>query len=393
MLKKILLAVISWRLGLVLLTYLATWVLPFHDQFTPYRNHGIFIRPLPYPVVVFANFDGVHYIEIAKRGYHLLEQPFLPLYPLVIRSVSTIFKMDFIISAQLISILSLIGSLLVFYKLLIFDRQKHFFPLIVSIILVFPTSFFYAAAYNDALYLFLAVLTIYFSRKKHWALACVLAAFGTLTRFNGFALILLIYVEYLFSENTAISGQWSWKTVFDKLKHSLNLSKIVKSRIYLLVLVPGVFLSYLAYVELIFKNWNLVFTTMEIWGQNRITFPLQVFWRYLKIILIYPTFKLNYYVAVLELCYVLFLIFIMIYSYRRIRLSYWLFMVSSLLIPSLTGSFQGMPRYGLHLYPLFLTLAIMLEKKSKFVKLVICLLSVFLGFIVLSMYSRGYFVA
>ncbi len=393
MLKKILLAVVSWRLVLVLLTYLATWVLPFNNQFTPYRNHGIFVRPLPYPVVVFANFDGVHYIEIAKRGYHLLEQPFLPLYPLVIRSVATIFKMDFIISAQLISVFALLTSLLIFYKLLVFDKQKKYFPLMLLITLIFPTAFFYAAAYNDALFLLLATLTIYCSRKKRWVLACMLAATATLTRFNGFALMILIFAEYLFSEKDSIKSQWESRVLPAKFKKSLYLPKILKSRIYLLALVPAAFLSYLTYVEIIFKNWNLVFTTMEIWGQNRITFPLQVFWRYFKIIFIYPTFKLNYYIAVLEFCYVLFLIFIIIYTFRKIRLSYWLFMVVSLLIPSLTGSFQGMPRYGLHLYPLFLTLAMIFYKKTVRFKFIICLLSLVLGFLVLSLFTRGYFVA
>ena len=41
------------------------------------RNAPPFLR-------AFANFDGIHYIHIARYGYNQYEQAFFPLYPLLI---------------------------------------------------------------------------------------------------------------------------------------------------------------------------------------------------------------------------------------------------------------------------------------------------------------------
>ncbi len=153
------------------------------------------------------------------------------------------------------------------------------------------------------------------------------------------------------------------------------------------------FVGYLLYIQIHFKDWNLLFTTMKIWGQDKLIFPLQVVWRYIKIIFLYPTFQLNYWVSVLELMIVLFYIVVIIYGYKKIRLSYWFFSVISLLIPAFSGTFQGMPRYGLHLYPLFLTIALFLNNKSLKVKVAYCLISILLLLFCLTLFSRGYFVA
>jgi hypothetical membrane protein len=72
---------------------------------------------------------------------------------------------------------------------------------------------------------------------------------------------------------------------------------------------------------------------------------------------------LNYWVAVVEFLAVIFSVFLLLWSWRKIRSLYWVFFAVSLLIPALTGTFQGMPRYALHLYPFFLELDPILASK------------------------------
>ncbi len=373
--------------------YLATFFLPFNNNFTPYRNSEVFDKNIPYSLTVFANFDGIHYIQIAQRGYQLLEQPFFPLYPIFIRLTALIFHLPFIISAQVVSCLSFLLALLVMGKLLTIDRKKHLWTIMLAAIFLFPTSFFYTASYNDALFLLFSCLTIYCARKKIWFWSGILAALATLTRLNGLALVFLIIFEYVFAEEKDGLAGFKVGNLRERLRKSFSVSEIIRSKIYMAFLPVIAFFSYLVYVQKTFKDWRLVFSTMKIWGQEKITLPLQVFWRYIKIIFLHPTFQLNYWVAVLELAVVLFYIFLIIYSFKKIRLSYWVFIVVSLLIPSFTGTFQGMPRYGLHLYPLFLAWALFLSGTGRILRVIYLLISLLLLFFCLTLFTRGYFVA
>ena len=164
-------------------------------------------------------------------------------------------------------------------------------------------------------------------------------------------------------------------------------------KIFFILLIPFTFLDYLAYIQYKFGSWQLLFQNLAIWNQEKIVFPIQVFFRYAKIFLFHTPTAVTYWVAVIEFLFVAFYIFILIYSFKKIRLSYWIFMAISLLIPTLTGSFAGMPRYGLHLYPIFLTLAMVLDKKSTLVKLIFLTVSIALFFITLALFTRGYFIA
>jgi Gpi18-like mannosyltransferase len=247
-------------------------------------------------------------------------------------------------------------------------------------VFLFPTSFFLGSVYNDSLFLLLASLTLLFARNKRWVIASIFGGLATLARLNGLALLPFICVEYL--TQFYKDGKVMW-----------DVRAMIKDKIYAFCLIPMSFFGYLYYINSTYGSWTLVFTSMKAWNQDKITFPLQVFWRYFKIIVLHPTFKLNYWIAALEVSAVFLFIGLLIYSFKKIRFSYWVFFAVSILIPSLTGTFQGMPRYGLHLYPFFLSLTLFFEKKDNrllFGYFTICIL---LELILVALFTRGYFVA
>ncbi len=396
MVKRIFISFIIWKALVYSFALIAVKLLPLQIAFTPYI-FDIKTLEFPYLVFIWGNFDGNHYMEIARNGYHSLEHAFFPLYPILIKFLFEIFKLidvylPYLISAQIISNFAFLLSMFVIYKILTLDRQNGLFPLIVGCIILFPTSYSYGAAYNDSLFLLFATLTIYFARKRLFVLSSIMGALATLTRLNGLALVFVILIEYIMSGDNII-GQWSLKTVIQRMKNSLEIKKIVTQRIFSIFLVPVSFLSYLLYVHIWHGNWNLVFSSMEVWNQSKLTFPLQVFWRYLKIIFLSPAVNLNYWIAIFELLFVLFFIFVIVYSYKKIRLSYWVFFVVSIIIPSLTGTFAGMPRYALHLYPFFLGLSLFLSNRNIFFKTIYFIISAFLLFLFVGLFTRGYFVA
>lgn len=391
MLKKSLLLFLSWKALVLFFAYLATLFLPFKEFPDSFIKDPVFGRNLPYFVWIWGNFDGFHYISLAKYGYTVFQHAFFPLFPLLIRSLN-VFGVHPVIAGQIISNISFLAALFVCFRLLSLDKKGSVFLLFGLILILFPASFYYGAVYNDSLFFLLATTSLYFARKRSFFLASLAGALATLARLNGLVLIFPILFEYLLARDKNPADTWN----ITKLKEEMakKIRKIVPSeKVYFVVLIPLAFLGYLLFTQINYDSWSKVFSSMSPWGQDKIVFPLQVFWRYIKIIGSLEFSSYVYQVAFLELLFVFLYIAMLVYSYKKIRFSYWLFFAISILIPSLTGTFQGMPRYGLHLYPFFLSLLLFLEHKSIRTKLIYFAISVFLLYYCLSFFTRGYFIA
>lgn len=334
------------------------------------------------------NFDGNHYIGIAMRGYGGFEYPFFPLYPFLIKFIFGL-GVEPLAAAQLISFLSKLVAMLLSLRLLEMDNKKNLQWLFVFVLLFYPTSFYFSAAYNDGLFFLLATSCIFFARKREWTWSIIAGSFAALARLNGLVLAIFIVIEYMFGNK----DEWKISTWFNSLKHSVTKNKIWQSKIFLVLAIPGVFLGYLYWVEQKTGSWFQVFSSMSIWGQDRIIFPLQVFWRYFKIIVVHPEFSTGYFTACLEFSAVILYIFLLVKWYKKIRLSYWVLFAISILLPSLTGTFQGMPRYGLHLYPFFLMLALTVSSWKTPVKIIYIFVSAVLLFVLATMFVHGFFIA
>ncbi len=378
--RFLIISVLLWKATTLIFAAIATHILPLQLAFTiwrdpQYKNFGLY---LPYLVSIWGNFDGFFYLAIARDGYLSGQQPFFPLYPLVIRLLAIRFELPYVLSAQIVSMGAFIGALIVVARLLAYDKKLSLFPLLIAVILTFPTSYSYGATYNDALFFFLASLTLYLGRTKNFVWAGVAGAAATLTRLNGLALFPFLLVEY------ALPPGREWH---------LRWERLGTRRIWAALFIPLAFLGYAIWIDREFGSWQTLFSTMSVWGQDKVILPLQVVWRYLKIFFFHPPAALSYWVAVVELGSVALYIWALIWSFKKIRLSYWIFMAVSILIPSLTGSFAGMPRYGLHLYPMFLVLAWFVSRQSRLGKLFYFSAMTALLFFCVILFTRGIFIA
>ena len=397
MVKKIIFGLFVWKILVSFLALPAVFFLPLNKGFIPSVSFRVNI---PYIIWIWGNFDGVHYMEIARNGYHNFQFGFFPLYPFVIQLINSGrdygFFFPYLFIGQVISILCFFLSLFVMTKLLELDGKKRIVNIFLLSIFLFPTSFFLGSVYNDSLFLFLATTCLYFARKNKWFLSGIIGGLATLTRLNGLALFFFVLIEYIESfrneTNSKSFGQIP-KFLYGLLKKSFSLKEILNKRIWSIFFIPGAFALYLSFVNNTYGNWNFVFSSMSIWKQDKTTFPLQVFWRYFKIIFLHPTLQINYWVALAELFFVFFYIFLLIFLFKKIRFSYLLFFALSIVIPSLTGTFAGMPRYGLHLYPFFLGIAILLYGKGKIYKILYFTISITLMIFCISLFTRGYFIA
>jgi len=81
-----LVAIVSIRtICLLTVAFLSARLIPYAGNF-PYRDLLISYN-LSQVLYSWANFDGAHYINIARDGYHQFDQAFFPLYPLMIRAL------------------------------------------------------------------------------------------------------------------------------------------------------------------------------------------------------------------------------------------------------------------------------------------------------------------
>ena len=370
--KKIVSLFIIWRVLDFLAIYFAPIFIPYLGFF-PYKELLVDFN-LPHWLSSLANFDGLHYLLIARQGYSQWEQAFFPLYPLLIKLLTFVINNSLVV-ALIISNLCFLAGLFVLTKLV----EKKQAPWLLVFLLAFPTSFFFGAVYTEGLFFLLFVLALYFFKKQKYLPAGFVAIFSSLTRLIGVFLIIPAFFQWL-----------------SKRK---GLATVAAPLVGL-----GIYCLYL------FKTTGdplFFLTSQPVFGANRsaslVLLP-QVVWRYIKIfITAAPNFQ--YFVSWLEFS-IFFLVFIVlvldlfihlrfnrnfevkIEDYDRIGLN--LFSFANLLLPTLTGTFSSVPRYALFSLSFFLYLT---EFKNIWAKMIVALVFLILHVILLGFFSQGYFIS
>ena len=158
--KQVLPIYISLHLAFLILTYLSA--LFIIGNFSP--------RTLRISTLWLAWFrwDSGHFTAIASNGYDAAwRTAFFPLFPLLQRGVAFLTHDPFI-AGLIISNLAGLGMLVVLYRLVQedFDAERAFRT--VLYLSVFPTAFFFVAAYNESLFLLLTLLSFYDMRHGNW---------------------------------------------------------------------------------------------------------------------------------------------------------------------------------------------------------------------------------
>ncbi len=122
-------------------------------------EHSGYIHPL----YRWANFDGIHYLSIAEKGY-TSEMRFMPLFPVLISGVTAISH-HYFWSAFLIVYGALAVAIVYMYKLFRLDYTQKQSLLLTAAILTLPTSFFFGMIYTESIFLMFSILALYFARK------------------------------------------------------------------------------------------------------------------------------------------------------------------------------------------------------------------------------------
>lgn len=335
---------------------------------------------------IFANFDGIHYLDLAKRGYlEPGEFAFFPLYPAAIKLIQFLTFHNYFIAGMLVSFLSFCIGLFFFtnYLKLVGLNKKDIWWTTVFLIL-FPTAFYFNAIYTESFFFMLTIITLYFLKKKQYLWVFIFAFLASTTRLIG----LFLFVPILYH---------AWKILDIK---NIFSSKNMKLGAIIASPFLGLF-SFAIYLWITYGDPLKFITAQKEMGEQRaslfILFP-QVIYRYIKIF-ITADYSFQYFVALIEFVvfcsFLAILIYALLKSFIQKKNDYvvWtlgVFSLINLLLPTFTGSLSSIPRYALLSLYVFIFLG---QIKSTSIKISIAVLFFIFHILLLGFFAQGYFVS
>lgn len=388
MIKWIIIVFLLWRVFLILPLLIGEATIPYREQ-DGYTRIWKFIKPYPpvnsvllYP---WANFDGVHYLAIAGEGYSANGR-FFPLYPISIWLLTAVFGGAAVYSAfpffsgLILSNLFFLLALIALSKLIILDYSKEIAKKTILFLLLFPTSFFFVSLYSESLFLLLALLSFYIARKGRWWVAGIVGLLLSTSRLVGILILPSLLLELCLQS----------KDLFHKKDYKQLMLKALP-----LLLIPLGLFSFMVYSNI---KWQDPINFIHAQGTlangrsvETFVFPLQTLFRYFKIFIDFNLQQFEWWVALLEVVCTLLAGFLIFIGYKqKIRASYLLFAFLCFIIPIISGTLSGMPRYVLILFPIFFSLALLKNKKFLYLYAAI---SIPLLFLLTLLFSKGYFIA
>lgn len=283
--------------------------------------------------MAWANWDGGHYVGIAVNGYsQYFQHAFFPIYPLLIKITAFVAQNSFL-AAYLVTGLSVLGTIIFLYKLVLLDYSEEIAWKTVVYFLIFPSSIFLAVAYSEATFLFFAVTAFYFAKIHKWYLSAIMASLATGTKFVGIFVVIALIVEWCNQSQFNFSKILSWQSV-------------KKYPLWLMTASSGLLL-YMLYLLI---KWGdpLFFLHVESYWQRStaIVNPLTVLINYTNFLV----FSTDYYLSLIFIA-ASFLI------YKKISKSMGVYTFLITVFPLLTGTIVSQTRYVLAGFPFFILLA------------------------------------
>lgn len=271
-----------------------------------------------------AHFDGIHYLRLANHGYSDWgSQAFFPLYPLLISLFSKFIPPLF--AGLTISLCSLLFALVGLQKL--FPER----PSLLYLVLAFPTAFFFFTLYTESLFFAISIWFFVALKHKQYLDSAILAGLASSTRLVGVFLGLALILEL-------------WPQKYSAIK---KISLTILSFIGLI--------SYMGYLFMTTKDPLLFFHVQPIFGGGRsggelILLP-QVIYRYLKMFVTIDPTSFLFQRALIEFTFFV-TAFVSYFShFKKLDKAVSLYLLCSLLLPTLSGSLSSFPRYLLVLTP------------------------------------------
>src|SRR6266516_4726557 len=294
------------------------------------------------------HWDATNYLRIAQFGYQkVYDLAFFPLFPALIWTFGHLLgNWSYLLVGTIISNLALLGALFVIYQLAVESLGEQVAQRTLLYLCIFPTAFFFFAAYNESLFLLLTASAFLAMRRQRWWLAGILGLFAALTRSAGLILV-VPYLYELWLARESVTTRWR-NIVFGVAP---------------ILLIPLGILLYSLYCWKMTGN-PLVFASVQYHWARHLSWPWVGIWQALfEFFWNQPFGSFNEVHVLLDLSATLGFIALTILGWRKLRVSYNLWLALLLLYIILTPSIDqhdsliSNQRFVLEMFPAFITLA------------------------------------
>ncbi len=343
---------VGTRVLLVLVTYIGFILFPVPPHVYPVS--AVNISAL---LTSWNHWDAANFTRIAQYGYQTIyDTAFFPLFPMLIRGIAFLFGNNgYIAIGMILSNLALLGALFVLYQIATDILGEQIGRRTLLYLCIFPTAFFFFAAYNESLFLFLTASSFLAMRRQKWWLAAILGFFAALTRTAGVLLVIPFLYELWISRESIISSN---QNTFHKI-----LSTI--SRALPLLIIPVGTLIYCFYCWKVFHN-PLAFAAVQSHWDRHTTWPWVGILSSLRELLLIQPFGSFFEVhLLLDLAATISFIALAILGWRKLRMSYNIWIVLLLFFMLISPAIAqhdvlvSNQRFVLEMFPAFITLAVL----------------------------------
>ena len=293
-------------------------------------------------------WDAAIYVRIAQSGYQPpFDFAFFPLFPMLIALVARLTG-NYLAAGMLVSNAALLGALFIIYQLAVEAGGEQVARRTVLYLCIFPTAFFFFAAYNESLFLLLTAGSFLALRRQCWWLAGLQGGLAALTRTTG-ALLVIPYLYELWLTRESLRANW-WKATRDFLP---------------ILCIPLGTALYCLYCWEMTGN-PLLFVAVQSHWSHQFTWPWHGLWQaFFELFWNQPFGSFNQVHVLLDLSATLGFLFLAIMGRKKLRPSYtiWLgLLFVSILFSSTVAQHDSLisnQRFVLEMFPAFITLALL----------------------------------
>lgn len=356
------------RLGIFILALFALnlagvfGIAPKSGDISPFNffhsdHEYVYTEPTNPALDMWSVWDTKFYVSIVEEGYSTQAYPFtqrdnkgfLPAYPVLLWFFSTfLFFGNIHVAGIVLSNIFLILALFFILRLISTEpklTQVADKKYVWWYVLLFPTSYYLSAIYPESLFLLLGVLIFYLVHKRQFLAASILLSIACLTKTFGMFLIIPILI-----------GLWTNRKdipIYKILIYGGVAALLPCLYLYHMYTISGDPLAYIHIQEQFFwHQWqNPLITFMEAFN-NKSTASL---WNG---------------------SFILFGLFTLFASLKKLPISYSLYGLCCLLFPPLTGVLDGISRYMASLLVIPIALTILIKNPNVRMLLLILLATV-----------------
>ncbi len=328
---------------------------------------------------VWLRWDAVHYMNIAAFGYKgvgLADTVYFPLYPYLVGGIARITTLNVTVIGLIVSTLATLFALICLRKLVVsLFHNEALADLTTVAIAIYPTAFFLHAPFTDALFLACTIASILMMVKRQHILGGLLACAASVTRPEGLLLLIPMFI-YMLRKNWGHWGIKVWREIMAILVTPLGFGAF--------------YLWRQTYSDL------GIFQSLASFSRVRFQIPFFTLWNALV-----GAWKNPDFTQISELISILLFLAILIWMFTKHEfiqhIEIMLYSLASLLLFTSKTTFSASPlqssnRYVLHIFFVFVGIAMLMQKIAPRTRHWISLLSIILGMICVTLYSLWVFV-